>query len=186
MRVDRSQGVTLVEILVVIAIVAILAALAIPSFSDYFQRSRLRGAADSVAALLASSRGEAVRLNRQVNVSFGGTAANWCVGANAAAAPARVGDLMPNAAACDCTNAASCSSGVVSANQFPGVTVTSVAANATFNPKLGTTIGLANQNFSFISRDANYRLETRVTPLGHVRTCRLASSAFIAGYEDCP
>ena len=39
-----QRGVTVIELMVVIAIVAILASLAMPSFRDYIEKSRLRGA----------------------------------------------------------------------------------------------------------------------------------------------
>jgi hypothetical protein len=74
----------------------------------------------------------------------------------------------------------------VSSANFPGVTVTAVAAAARFNPKLGTTVGLANQNIGFRSPGNRYQLDVRITPLGHVRTCRTAASGLIMGFEACP
>ncbi|MBP7624535.1 MAG: GspH/FimT family pseudopilin [Xanthomonadales bacterium] len=181
-----QRGVTVIELMVVIAIVAILASLAMPSFRDYIEKSRLRGAVDSVSGLMALARAESVRQDRQVAVAFGGSVTAWCVGANMAATPATEGDRIPAAVACDCTTPANCSIGAVSSTSYPGVTATAVTATATFNPKLGTTVGMANQDFGFRSPANRFQLDTRITPLGHIRTCRTASSGIITGFEVCP
>lgn len=181
-----QAGMTVIELLTVIAIVAILAAIAIPSFQEFFEKARLRGASDSVTALIALGRAEAVRQDRQVTVGLQGSTTVWCVGANAAPAPAAEGDAMPAAAACDCTAPANCSVGAVSSADFPGVTVTAVGAATTFNPKLGSTVALANQDFGFRSPNDRFQLDTRITPLGHVRSCRPAAARIIIGYGVCP
>lgn len=186
MRMNRVQGFTIIELMVVIAIVAILAALALPSFRDYIEKSRLRGAVDSVTGLMALARTEAVRQDRQVAIAFGGSTSAWCVGANMAAAPATAGDRIPDAVACDCTAPATCSVGAVSSTSFAGVTATAVTAAATFNPKLGTTLGLANQDFGFRSPGDRFQLNARITPLGHIRSCRPATAGVLTGFEVCP
>ncbi|HWT15122.1 MAG TPA: GspH/FimT family pseudopilin [Patescibacteria group bacterium] len=186
MKKSNQSGVTVIELMVVIAIVGIAAAIAVPGFADYFEKSRLRGAVDTVSALVASARAEAVRQDRQVIVAFGGSASAWCVGANVAAAPANVGDRIPAAVACDCTAPATCSVGAVSSASYNGVTVTTVAPSVTFNPKLGTTVALANQDIGFRSSSNRFQLDTRITPLGHVRSCRTAASEVILGFGACP
>lgn len=50
----KSNGFTLIELLITIAIVAILAGIALPSYSNYIDRSKIRTAqADSVALSLS-------------------------------------------------------------------------------------------------------------------------------------
>ena len=56
------KGFSLVELMVAVAVLAILLAAAAPSFAEFFDRARLRGAADDVTSLIATARGEAVNL----------------------------------------------------------------------------------------------------------------------------
>ena len=41
---NHQVGFSIVEVMTVIAIIAVLVALALPSFNDYFEKARLRGA----------------------------------------------------------------------------------------------------------------------------------------------
>lgn len=184
---DKKQnfGFSMIELMVVIAIVAILATLAMPGFRDYIEKSRVRGAADSVTGLVAFARAEAVRQNRQVSIAFGGTAANWCVGANAAVAPATEGNRIPAAVACNCATPTTCSAGAVLGSSFPGVGLTSVAIAAVIDPKLGTTVGMVDQDVGFRGPGNRFQLNSRITPLGHIRTCRPETAGLISGFEVC-
>lgn len=77
---DRSEcsGFTLIELMVTIAVLAILLAVALPSFADFFDKYRLRGAVDDVVSVISNARAESVKADRDVNISFGGTAPQWC------------------------------------------------------------------------------------------------------------
>ena len=60
MRYARErQGFTLIELMISLLVLAILAALATPSFADFFERNRVRGAADDVVSLISNARGGA-------------------------------------------------------------------------------------------------------------------------------
>ena len=48
-------GVTLVELMVSLAVLAILATVAVPSFVDFLDKNRVRGAADAVVSLVSSA-----------------------------------------------------------------------------------------------------------------------------------
>lgn len=182
----RHKGVTLVELMVVIAIVAILVGLAIPSLTVYFEKARLRGAADDVVALLAEARQNAVMQNKRVAISFGGAGTTWCVGANPALDPAAPGDPIPAAVACDCTAPATCGLRAVSAVNYSGVSRTSaVAAAVVFDPKLGTLENLNTRQVQLQSSSGDFQLQININPIGQARTCRPAGTGIITGYPAC-
>lgn len=51
MLISRSRGFTLIELLVVVALIAILAAIAMPAYSNYINRGKLRTAQADLVAL---------------------------------------------------------------------------------------------------------------------------------------
>lgn len=187
----KAAGVTLIELVVAIAVLAILLTLAVPAFGEFFERSRLRSAVDDVQSLLANARAGAVQTGRNVRVSFGGTTNVWCVGARAAQNPATPGGLMPEAAACDCADAggAACT---VAGNRMvadgtgrPSVTVSTVAADFTFDNKSGVLTTLAPASVNFTSAPRNYVLQLNVSTLGHARICVPAGQKAFAGVSSC-
>ena len=62
----RHAGVSMVEVLVVVAILIALMATGLPSFMDWVQNTQIRTAAEGLAAGLQSARAEAVRRNTPV------------------------------------------------------------------------------------------------------------------------
>ena len=188
------EGFSIIELMVVIAIVAILAALAIPSFNEYFEKSRLRGAADAMIALMANARAESVKRDRGVVVKVGGDAADWCVGANQAANPSSAGAPIPAPTSCDCDVVGACSLGdassVVDGSGFRGVSISSTGASVTFDPKLGTLDISAISTFvepsvDLSSSSGRFGLRVTVSALGHVRACVPSGKAPISGYREC-
>lgn len=64
----RQDGVTVIELIVVVAILAVLAAVAVPSFRTQMQRSRVEQATAQIQGALQAARMEAIRRNRSVSV----------------------------------------------------------------------------------------------------------------------
>jgi type IV fimbrial biogenesis protein FimT len=193
-RFMSHRGFTLLELMITVAVLAILIALSAPSFSEYFEKARLRGAADDIVTLLASARGEAVKRNRDVRVNFGGTTSAWCLGANAAANPANSGDAIPAPVACDCTNAAQCTIGgeryVVDASRYPNVSVGGAGTAFIFDRSLGTQHQIGSDTpaataVTFTSSPRSYRLRLNVSALGHSTVCVPSGSLAISGYKSC-
>ena len=61
--------------MVTLAVMAILMTAAVPSFVDFFERNRVRTAADGVISLVSDARAEAVKNALDVNISMGGGSA---------------------------------------------------------------------------------------------------------------
>ena len=74
-RMPRSnvymRGVTLVELITVVAIMAILLAVAVPSFTGLLSKKRVEGALMVLATDLQYARSEAVQRNASVRMTFG-------------------------------------------------------------------------------------------------------------------
>ena len=66
---DR-RGFTLVELLVAMALIAILLCLAVPSFSDWLENSRLKQSARDVLNAFQTARLEAIKHNTFVSLDF--------------------------------------------------------------------------------------------------------------------
>ena len=189
------RGFTLIELITVIAIVAVLAALAAPSFAEYFEKARLRGAADDVMTTLAQARAEAVKHNRDVRVDFGGTTTAWCVGANMAGDPASAADPIPAPTACDCTNSAQCLVGgkrtVANNSTYPGVTGTNISSAFIFDRSIGNQHQVGSDTPSsatttLVSPTGHFGLRVDVSPLGHATACIPTGKAPISGFTSCP
>jgi len=82
-RATKEVGVTLVEIIIVIAILVVLMALGMPSFSEWIQNAQIRTGAESVLSGIQLARNEAVKRNSNVEFVLGNPGAqggtNWTV-----------------------------------------------------------------------------------------------------------
>lgn len=184
-----GAGFTLIELMVTLAVLAVLLAAAVPSFVDFFEKSRLRGAADDIASFMANARGGAVKLDRDVAVAFAGSTTAWCAGARAALNPAPA-QPVPAATACDCSDSpAAClvdgAPMVVDGSRFQGVSLSALPSAYTINGKLGTLTPLATQNLLLSSASGRFALQLRLSPLGQSTMCIPADRPSFGGYGSC-
>lgn len=69
MKYEKSNGFTLIELMVVIAVMAILAAVAIPSFREYARNSALVATTNQLVNAIETSKGEALKRNMRVVIT---------------------------------------------------------------------------------------------------------------------
>jgi prepilin-type N-terminal cleavage/methylation domain-containing protein len=69
-----SRGFSLVEVVIAMAVILILSAIALPAFVSAYRMYQLTDAATQFAGLLKFTRGEAIRLNTNVNCQIQQTA----------------------------------------------------------------------------------------------------------------
>ena len=181
-------GFSLVELMISIAVMAILMALAVPSFSDFFDKARVRGAADRVVSLISTARGEAVKNGRNVTISMRGPTSNWCIGANEAPTPA-VAAQFATSSPCDCRSGSACFVDgvrrVVESTEFSGVTASAATMSFVVDGKLGNLEPLAASSVDLISPAGAYQARLTVSPLGQTRACVPAGQKSISGFPSC-
>ena len=186
-----DSGFTLVELMVTLAVLAIVLVAAVPSFVDFFDKSRVRGAADNVISVVSNARAESVKTDLDVNIAFTGSGTAWCVGANSATPPSG-GNEAGAAAACDCTVATECRvSGVRSAidvGAAPGVSIGTLPAALIFDSKLGVVSPLGVRAVTLTSPRGKYDIKVEINALGQARLCTPITPTpkpVIAGIPAC-
>ncbi|MDO9423975.1 MAG: GspH/FimT family pseudopilin [Methylobacter sp.] len=146
----KNRGVTLTEVMVVVAIIGILAAIAVPSYQDMIERNRLKQAAESLKSDLQFTRTEAIKGSSNVTLDFTGV----CYG------------ISPGGA-CDCGTAGSCTIKTVDTSQFTGITL--AGNDVTFSFRRGTTTDPGTISSTLSS--TNYAVTVETTLVGRVRIC---------------
>lgn len=82
MQNNRNLGITLIEVIIVLAIVAIVTATSAPYFGDLIDKRRLIGAGETLFSDLRLAQSESIKRNQTIFVSFKKTGDNWCYGMN--------------------------------------------------------------------------------------------------------
>jgi type IV fimbrial biogenesis protein FimT len=174
------RGVTVIELMIVVAVVAILASLAGPSFRSLLDRQRVRSAAANLNVDVQYARSEAVRNNAPVTVSFSASSSPWCYG------------IVGGSSACDCNTAGSCSLKTVRGDDFANVSITLAGGTGfTISPRQGQISaiagggsGAATTAVTFISTTtSSAQLQSRLNALGRVLQC--APGGSLPGYVTC-
>lgn len=198
MQPKAQSGFTLIELMITLTVAAVLMVLAVPTFSDLIVKSRLRGATDDIVNLLNTSRGNAVKLGREINVSV--KSATWCAGAisEAGPTPGSGNPLTLANASCDCAaGTVTClvngDNALVSSSNYSGVTLSvsgdidigSAASGVTFDPKFGALTPLPTTNSQVTLVNGKFSTRITVSPLGQTNVCVPGTSPFVSGYPSC-
>ena len=189
-----NRGVTLIELMVGLVVMAIIVAIAVPSFTSFLEKTRLRGAADALSSQFALARVEAIRTDRTVSLLVDGEDGEWCTGARQFVETGVVGLVRGTGnATCDCsTTPAEClvagNQSVVDSDAYPGVLLDdSDGISVLFDQKTGALVDLTTKTLKLRSEDhpARFGLDVVTTPLGHARTCIPAGFTSFGGFEPC-
>ena len=172
----RQEGVTLIELIVTVVVIAILATIAVPSFSSFFERQRLVGAASALNSEIQFARAESLKRDEVISLTvMYSTPENWCFGS------------VASSTGCDCTNN-SCQIDSVtrtySVGDFPGTSATASPTNLNtyvFEPIRGTVSNNVNVTFTHSSGNS---LIVVTTKLGRSSICA-PSESNANGYEEC-
>jgi len=180
-----QQGFTLIEAMIVVAVIAVLLAVAVPSFSDFFEKNRLKRATEAVYGLITKARAEAVI--RDVDLSVSVDSGAWCAG-------------YAVAADCDCTlidpdAAGACAVPVGPLGPGPdggaanvlqridGTNFTDVAITDDFDSTFNSIKGTANNDTVNLTGGV-WALNIVVNTRGHIRICAPNANRTM-GYSGC-
>lgn len=173
----RNQiGVTIFELMVTLIVAAILLSIAVPSFSNLFDKNRVKGAAEELSAQIQFARSEAIARNIDVVVDVTG-GATWCVGVD------------DTDAACDCTTDDDCQVNgverVTDGSEFGSVTLPTGDDSITFEGTRGLPTGGGTTTFGLESSDGK-RIGLAVNPIGRVALCSPSGTSNLWEYPECP
>jgi type IV fimbrial biogenesis protein FimT len=162
----RARGLTLLELLVVLAIVAVMMTLALPSFGSIVARHRLKAAAEQLSAdlgelrLLAVQRGQALHLDLQPGTQ-------WCY-------------ALTTVSGCDCRVPQGCQLKTVRAADHPGVTL---LAGGDMLVDARNIAPLQHSGHALLQGSEGAQLRVGLTPLGRPKVC--APNGAVPGYPTC-
>lgn len=176
MQFRQAKGFNLIELMVVVSIVAILTILAIPSFSQWIQNSRMRSVAESWENGLRFAQGEAARLNRVTTFTPSGT--GWTVSytqtsgdpATASGCASAASNCLQQDAGAGGSTTTITPATTISFNSFGRVGTAGSFGSTTGN----TSFTLAGANTTYLitsSLVGTRRLQIIVSPAGKIRTC---------------
>lgn len=185
-RLTRSNGFTLVELLVGVAILGVLLALAAPSLADFINRKRVETVAAELATDLAYARTEAAMRAENILIRFNSDTNLTCYSIT----------YTSGIGTCDCRRAAgtSCGGGFSTAyelkiNQLQrssGVTMTPSQAGSPFG-FIAPRLTASDPNFFItVAGTRGATLVVRTNAAGRVITCSPSGSGNISGYQTCP
>jgi Tfp pilus assembly protein FimT len=166
-RRKNDTGLSIFELLTMIAIVAILVIVAVPSFIYFQQLNRINTLAQNLYYNLQYARTEAIKRNSSIYVTFS-NGSNWCYGINAGSA-------------CTCATPANCNLGATTSNNTQATLSSSglVSNSIIFEPNHGGSNTQATVSYTVTG--GTQAVSVQVGLSGSVQTC----SNNVSGYQAC-
>lgn len=172
---NSSSGMTLIELMIVVAIMGIIAALAVPKFKDLITKNRVKTIAESLYTDLQYARSLAITSNKTVYVSFTRTSAtDWCYG-------------VQSTTVCNCATEV-CGIREGSSSDYNNIEMENdvsslVGSNIGYSPLRGTAS--PNGYISFVNTsDSTQKLRVTVSLLGSINICNPSGSTYTQ-YTSC-
>jgi type IV fimbrial biogenesis protein FimT len=166
----KQQGVTLTEVIVVVAIIGILTSIAVPSYRDTIERNRLKTVAEAVNSDMQFARAQAIKRSQNIVVSMtAGESGTWCYGLDTSA--------------CNCADT-SCSVKKVLGATFSdkvNMEASPTIDSLEFEFRRGTASGAGIVTFTTTQYTARIELDT----VGQVRVCTPTGTVGLPGYPEC-
>ncbi len=178
---QEQTGFTLLELMLTLTVLGVLMTLAAPSMQEMLARNRLKSAAHALAEDLQWTRGEAIRRNTELYVTF--NPATWCYGVSVTkGCDCRLSDPAASSA-CTLPTDGEAILRTVAGVDFPGIAVSATFTGAppetSFKPRRVTATG---GSMTFTSGQGT-QLRVVLSLLGRVRVCSPAKS--VPGYPAC-
>lgn len=176
MRFSAMRGFTLIEMMISVAVLIVLVAIVAPSFNHFFDKYRVKRAADTLSSFLINAKSEAIKRNKSVSTVLTGNGATWCAG-------------MTENATCNCTTTSACQidgqDRVISSTAYKGVkllgpTTTTAPHVFEFKTQRGTVVG---NNSVQLESAAGLKLNVVVSLVGRIKLC--SPSGSVSGYPSC-
>ena len=175
----KNHGFTLIELMITITIVAILLAIAVPNFSDWYQRKQLAGTANDFLSLVSYARSDSIKRNKITYLYTTRSAdSTWNLRATTTK-PCNAGTI-----ACEIRG--------MDANVYKKISIKAISTQFLAGP---TEINPIDNLFKFDSGTATqsvtfgigqYQLQANITTTGVASLCIPATQPAMSGFNSCP
>ena len=167
MKMALSRGVSMIELMVVVAIVAIATAIMAPMYVNYTSKSRLKTVSEALYNDFRRARSEALKTNSTVRVVFQ-SGSSWCYG-------------LTTAGSCDCGVASACNLGQSESSDYSNtisdLALTGIVNSVAFEGDRGTASPAGTVTFT----SSVGSISVVVNTMGSPEVC----SSDIGDYEAC-